>query len=67
MLAATAGLTALHGLSAAVQYLLVDGPSDVAVMAYVISPLTAAVAIAAVVMVLRPSTGHWCRHAEGSE
>ncbi|MFE6358411.1 serine/threonine-protein kinase [Streptomyces sp. NPDC057806] len=66
MLAATAGLTALHGLSAGVQYLLVDGPSDVAVMAYVISPLTAAAAIAAVVMVLRPSTGHWCRHAEGS-
>ncbi|MGW0916969.1 hypothetical protein ACWD1Z_35460 [Streptomyces sp. NPDC002784] len=33
-------------------------------MAYVIGPLTAAPAFAAVVMVLRPSTGRWCRLAE---
>ncbi|GAA3368003.1 hypothetical protein GCM10017744_082330 [Streptomyces antimycoticus] len=65
MIAATGGVVALHNLSAGVQYKVVGGPPGVELIAYVVGPLTAALAIAAVVMAALPSTGHWCRRAAG--
>ncbi|MFE9064669.1 serine/threonine-protein kinase [Streptomyces violaceusniger] len=65
MIATTGGVAALHNLSAGVQYKVVGGPPDVELIAYVVGPLTAALAIAAVVMAALPSTGHWCRRAAG--
>lgn len=60
MIVAAGTATALHGLSASVQYLLVGGPLEGAVIGYVVGPLTAASAIAAALTAVRPSTAHWC-------
>ncbi|MET9436354.1 serine/threonine-protein kinase [Streptomyces sp. NPDC006551] len=59
---AVAGVaTALHGLSASVQYQVAHGPQTVAVIAHVVGPLMAVAAATAVVAALRPSTVRWCR------
>ncbi|WP_258054515.1 serine/threonine-protein kinase [Streptomyces sp. Ru71] len=59
---AVAGVaTALHGLSAALQYEVADGPQTVVMIAHVVGPLTAVAAVTAVVAALRPSTARWCR------
>ncbi|WP_329086466.1 MULTISPECIES: protein kinase domain-containing protein [unclassified Streptosporangium] len=60
MIAATGGAAALHGMSVSVQYLLVGGPPSVAAIAFVVGPLTAVSAAAAMIMAIHPSTGRWC-------
>ncbi|MFE0928951.1 serine/threonine-protein kinase [Streptomyces mutabilis] len=57
---AAGGAAALQCLSAIVQYQVVGGPPAVTAMIYVVFPLTAAVATAAAVMAVRPSTSRWC-------
>ncbi len=52
--------TALHGLSASTQYQPVQGPQNVAVIAYVGGPLMAVAAATAVIAALRSSTARWC-------
>ncbi|MGW3295901.1 serine/threonine-protein kinase [Streptomyces xiamenensis] len=63
-LVATAGTTALHGLSPTVQMLLSGGQpaADMpgATLVFVVGPVTSCLAIAAVITVLRPSVAHWC-------
>ncbi|KRV51454.1 hypothetical protein AQ490_01475 [Wenjunlia vitaminophila] len=51
---------ALHGLSVSVQYQVAGGPPSVAVLAYVIGPLLAVSAVAAVVTAALPATKRWC-------
>jgi serine/threonine-protein kinase len=55
LITAAGGATALHCLSALVQYQAVGGPRAVEMIAYVVGPLTAALAAAAVVMAVRVS------------
>lgn len=65
LIAAAGSVAALHCLSTSVQFQVVGGPADGAVIAYVMAPLTAAAAIGAVTMAVRPSTGNWCRPTAG--
>lgn len=59
---AVAGIaTALHGLSASLQYLVADGPHTVALIAYVVGPVMAVAAATAAVAARRPATARWCR------
>ncbi|NUS83852.1 MAG: serine/threonine protein kinase [Streptomyces sp.] len=60
MIAATGGLAALHNSSVSVQYQVVGGPPSVEVIAFVVGPATAALATAAVITAVLPSTGRWC-------
>ncbi|MEV4950228.1 serine/threonine-protein kinase [Streptomyces sp. NPDC053755] len=52
--------TALHGLSAVIQYQVAHGPTSVAVIAHAVGPLMALAAVTAVVAALHPSTARWC-------
>ncbi|MEU6790307.1 serine/threonine-protein kinase [Nonomuraea wenchangensis] len=68
MIAITGGTTALHGLSASAQYLLMSGdllPPYVWTLIFVASPLTAVAAAAAALTALLPSTGRWCHRPSG--
>ncbi|MFI8945021.1 serine/threonine-protein kinase [Streptomyces sp. NPDC053750] len=66
LITATGSVAALHCLSTSVQFQVVGGPADGAVIAYVMAPLTAAAAIGAAVMAVRPSTARWCRSTAGT-
>ncbi|CCK32307.1 hypothetical protein BN159_7928 [Streptomyces davaonensis JCM 4913] len=56
--------TALHGLSASLQYLVADGPRTIALIAYVVGPVMAVAAATAAVAAGRPSTARWCRDVQ---
>ncbi|MCX5422240.1 serine/threonine-protein kinase [Streptomyces sp. NBC_00078] len=64
MIAITGALGALQGMSASAQALLtgmqltMDSPD--AILFFLVAPLTAAVAVAATVMAMLPSTSQWC-------
>ncbi|MGW3567013.1 hypothetical protein ACWDSL_24605 [Streptomyces sp. NPDC000941] len=57
MIVATGGVAALHNSTVSVQYLAVGWPP---VIAFVVGPATAALATAAVIAAVLPSTGRWC-------
>ncbi len=60
MIVATGGAAALHGLSFSVQYLVMGGPKSAAMFAFLVGPLMAVSATAAVITAVLPSTGEWC-------
>ncbi len=64
IVAAAGGLTALQGMGAGVQFLLSGGELTMdaapSTLVFVVGPLTAVVAITAVIMAVLPSTGLWC-------
>ncbi|WP_431899905.1 serine/threonine-protein kinase [Nonomuraea sp. bgisy101] len=64
MIAATGGVVAVHGMSASAQYLLTGGrlsmDTPASMVVFVVAPLTAVVAAAAMLMAVLPSTGRWC-------